>query len=1252
MKKTMLIIAALVALAVLAALTIIAGADVPPVDQTVPAAVQTEATIARLPAGVQPGVYAARDWRFLPSDTYPLAGGHMQYNWNQIEIADSTYNWSELDTWLGGEDMQGKAAGLGFVTYMGRVEGGLVVPTWFKTAHPAAIINCGGWEIPRYWNAEYQTYYRRFLQAAANRYNADPRLSWLQVGVGVYGENQPADDDGVGGANDTTCVKTAMSSDFGIAIGDTGALSAKWSDIVNQLTAMHAAVWTKPLFTQYAPSFIRRCERLDITNYAARLVTGTVGLFAAGLLPDQNDAVNPFGQTGCGKFDPIFAWSLSPTRTVPTAFETYKYMLPDLASVYWGVLSALNKHVDILNLNSDLLIYDGDRNSPVTENFPTFRFANRFLGKTLDNAPEVWVALREHDPVHTAEGSSAGPQYGNYSFWLYQDQTVPAGRTISATTSVGSIRYDPVLTGSEGWSARRTDHASGNDYMYFRVDDGFVTGQGLTTTVVVTVTYFDRGNDNWQLQWKNAGGADKSITVFKLNSNQWKTWTWTLTDISFSGQYANGNDFRIYNGGSGDEYIHMVMLGKPKPAGPVVTPTRTRTPTVTATAGPLSVVFQQGISPSPSYTGGDDTFISNYGDPTANHGSEGILALRNSDQSAGLIKFDVTSIPGYATIESATLSLYVDSQTNANSLPVTMHKVRRVWVDMQATWLNASTSAAWGMPGANDTSSDIVATATTSATLTDINYWQDFDVTALVREWAQTPGGNNGVLLRAGSAGNVEYRLRSSDYNTPADFRPKLTVNYRLPAGATPTATRTSTPARTPTPTRTPTRTLTPTASPIVAEFQKGVSPSAAYAGATDTFISNFGDPDVNYGDGAALSLRNSDFKAALLRFDVSSVPQTVNVLSAKLSLHVYNSTNPNPLTVQAYRLLRNWTEMGATWNQAAAGAPWALAGANGLGSDRDDVVIDSVIMNGSGVWYDFDVTSIARLWVQNPGQNFGLVLKTTDGDQVEYEVWSSNYEFAPTVRPKLTIVYSTYFSGPTATATRTRTFVPSPTPTRTPTVGPATLVFQRGVGPVPGFAGVYDTYISNFGDAGANYGISSTLELRSNDVRAALLLFDLASMPATANIVNAAVSVHVDYKTNDNAMPVSLFRVIRDWGEMEATWINATAATLWSVPGANGGADRSTTPAATAVMSNADAWYDFDVTNLVRQWLANPAENKGVILKAGTGASVAYGLRSSEYFAAPIFRPKLTIQCYDCQPQISYRIVLPVIVSQFTTMP
>ena len=1035
-RRIILIIAALAAVAVLAVATAVAFADVMPAGQAGAPDTTASADQGELTAwGPFPGIYAARDWRKIDPSVYPVVGGHETFTWKEIEGTEGEYYWTRLDNFIADQAALGKKAAIGITTYNGRIEGGLAVPAWFETSYPGSLISCSMTKIPRYWDSTYRTKYGNFVQAIANHLGNNPNVAYVQIGVGLYGETQPSDD------ADDACIKAAMDaagrSDY----------STFWVQTAKQIIDRWASAFGghQKLFLVYTPSFVNVCEKQELTYYAAN--TYGIGLFAGGFYADTMTVFSATpGGTGCQKWDPILYWN-STGQSIPIAMESYRYMLPTFDEFYWGMLGALNKHPDYLSLESDLFFSDQYAGNPILPNLDVMRFANLYLGKTAASAPNAWVALRETSPATNGHGCNRNyfwPQYGDFDYWLYHDATIAGGRTITVSTvptftiqdeacgTVGAVvanpQYDSKLAGkgAEGWMTRRTDHASGSDYMYFRVDDAFVTAQGLAATAVVTVTYFDAGTDNWQIQWRTAAGADQALPLTKTNSNTWKKATFTLNNISFAGKYDNGNDFRIYNGGSGDEYIHMVMVGKPAGGGPTATPTRT------------------------------------------------------------------------------------------------------------------------------------------------------------------------------------------------------------------------------------PTNTVTPTPGPVTVTFQKGVSPSAAYTGVTDSFISRFGeaDPETNYGISPTLSLRNNDYKAGLLRFDVSSVPASASILSATLSVHVYGSTNLNPLDVQAYRMLRAWSETGVTWNRASAGTPWAAAGANGIGADRDDLVLDSVTMSASGAWYDFDIADLVRLWVSTPGQNFGVALKTIGNGQVEYELWSSDYEFAPIVRPKLTITYVTGDTGPTPTRTPTRTATISPTPTRTETPGPQTITFQRGVAPVSGFAGVYDTFISNFGDTTTNYGISPTLELRANDTRAALLRFDISSLPPTANIVNAELSVHVDYKTNDFTMPVNLYRVVRPWNEMEATWLNATNSTLWGLAGANSGSDRITTAAASVVMASANQWYQFDVTNLVRTWVTNAADNKGVILKAGTGNNVAYSLRSSEYFSAPTFRPKLTIQCYNCQTVSPYRIMLPVIINSFTVMP
>ena len=79
-------------------------------------------------------------------------------------------------------------------------------------------------------------------------------------------------------------------------------------------------------------------------------------------------------------------------------------MLPTLDTFYWGMLNALNKHPDYLNLESDLFFTNSDPAQKITENFPMMYFANQYLGKTITTTPNVWVAMREYDPATNGFG--------------------------------------------------------------------------------------------------------------------------------------------------------------------------------------------------------------------------------------------------------------------------------------------------------------------------------------------------------------------------------------------------------------------------------------------------------------------------------------------------------------------------------------------------------------------------------------------------------------------------------------------------------------------------------------------------------------------------------------------------------------------------------------------------------------------------------------------------------------------------------
>ena len=211
---------------------------------------------------------------------------------------------------------------------------------------------------------------------------------------------------------------------------------------------------------------------------------------------------------------------------------------------------------------------------------------------------------------------------------------------------------------------------------------------------------------------------------------------------------------------------------------------------------------------------------------------------------------------------------------------------------------------------------------------------------------------------------------------------------------ASSTSTHTPTPTQTPggpTPTPTPTQVTGPT---VVAIYQTGISPDPSYE-APDTFISNMGDANSNFCGGSVLYIRSinelPDYRAALLKFPLDDIPSSAIVISASLSFYPEYSTNTNPLTVGAYRMLRDWDPCSATWNYAAAGVPWGVAGANDTLSDRSATPEDSVTLIDTMNWYSLNLTGMVGTWLSNPSQNKGVALKTAPGN-VQYNIRSGDY--------------------------------------------------------------------------------------------------------------------------------------------------------------------------------------------------------------------------------------------------------------------
>jgi Leucine-rich repeat (LRR) protein len=486
------------------------------------------------------GLYTFFDWRHLDPELYPwLQGGHLVFTWRTVERdGPGQFRWDAIDQWMAAEANLGKPVGLAFNTYEGACCGGNQVPTWFNDAHGAwpagdGYVTCA-WtdeygqdqqeDIPMYWSPAYLTTFERFVQAAAERYRDDPRLAFVEVSSGIYGETMPGDP---GNEVDDCLLAAGLTEDL-------------WIETVNRISDIYQRHWhDTPLLVQYAPWYLNRRERREISDYAGGI---GVGLKHNRLIPDHDDQVirsdtATIHPAVCrtGQYDPMLQFA----GQVPLGWEGTSSSYPTTAALLWSLLNGLNKHPAYLVLGWQ----------PLTTADPVgqwaLRLADRYAGVSIDTTPGVWVALRETQ-------STWYPQRGNFDFWLRQVDSAPGGRTVPQWNVTGH---------PWGRFTRRTDAASGNPDMFFAVDDAYLF-DNTTRPVTITVIYLDAGHDTWELQYDAVDDPAKPAgVVTKTNSNQWREAVFTLPDARFSNR-LNGHDFRIRSQGDGDEFVSFVEVVK------------------------------------------------------------------------------------------------------------------------------------------------------------------------------------------------------------------------------------------------------------------------------------------------------------------------------------------------------------------------------------------------------------------------------------------------------------------------------------------------------------------------------------------------------------------------------------------------------------------------------------------------------------------------------------------------------------------
>lgn len=189
----------------------------------------------------------------------------------------------------------------------------------------------------------------------------------------------------------------------------------------------------------------------------------------------------------------------------------------------------------------------------------------------------------------------------------------------------------------------------------------------------------------------------------------------------------------------------------------------------------------------PDATAGLDTrIISNQA--TTNAGTNNTLNVGESNAAAqiqrSLIKFDLSTLPSDATLNTNTFSMRLITDLATNTSTFSVYRQKRDWVEMEATWNIWKTSNNWSTAGGFHTN-DCEQTAIGSRAMTAT------ETTNVFKDWVLTPTTKaaldlgNGWLIKSETESDDMYAFDSSDVAT-AGNRPKLAIDYTEAAGGAP----------------------------------------------------------------------------------------------------------------------------------------------------------------------------------------------------------------------------------------------------------------------------------------------------------------------------------------------------------------------------------------------------------------------------------------------------------------------------------
>ncbi len=370
---------------------------------------------------------------------------------------------------------------------------------------------------------------------------------------------------------------------------------------------------------------------------------------------------------------------------------------------------------------------------------------------------------------------------------LYRYNMSPTG-TINfdtfATTGTEANAYIPVVTfpatgllvGDNVLAVEvHQDDANSSDIVLGVIFDAVEILDFTPPTAPTNLTGVAASSNRVNLTWNAATDAETGVAEYRIYRNDAPVGTSTTTTFS---------DTTVVVGQTYLYEVSAVNLADLEGA-------RSTSASVTVT-NVVTAMYQDGVFPTPAYTGTQDAWLRG-SQPNTNTGGDDRM---DSDGDSGgsdewsVLRWTLSDIPADAVVESATIAIDVnDSSVSTYDL----YAVLRDWVESEVTFTDYRAGQPWQSPGADgptDRGGSVVGVLDSGNSTGIKTIALNAAGILLVQSWIDNPVSNNGVII-ANPTATDGLEMRTSEYATLAS-RPKLTIRYSTGDSIAPTVTASS----------------------------------------------------------------------------------------------------------------------------------------------------------------------------------------------------------------------------------------------------------------------------------------------------------------------------------------------------------------------------------------------------------------------------------------------------------------------------